>query len=71
MKDKKYYIATAVNCNERGENIVIKRGKKFDIEIYCNTNVKKCFNWIDKNFIKIGENDEYDVMKKKDPILDA
>ena len=63
MKEK-YLIATATNCNEKGENIVVKRGKNFDIEIYCNTDLQKCFNWIDKNFIKTGENKGYDVMRK-------
>ena len=62
---KKYYIATATNCNEKGENIVVKRGKDFDIEIYCSINIQKCFNWINKNFIKIGEDNGYDVMIKK------
>ena len=63
MKEK-YLIATATNCNEKGENIVVKRGKNFDIEIYCNTDLQKCFNWIDENFIKTGENKGYDVMRK-------
>ena len=62
---KKYLIATATNCNEKGENIVDKRGKDFDIEIYCNTNIWKCFRWINKNFIKISEDNGYDVMIKK------
>ena len=62
---KKYYIATITNCNEKGENIVVKKSEPFDREIYANINLTKCFNWIDANFKKIGNNGDYDIMLKK------
>ena len=62
---KKYYIATVTNCNEKGENIVVKKSEPFDREIYSNTSLSKCFNWIVSNFEKIGNDGDYDIMLKK------
>ena len=62
---KKYYITTITNCNKKGENIVVKKSEPFDIEIYANKSLSKCFNWIVNNFEKIGNDGDYDIMLKK------
>ena len=69
LNKKKYYIATVTNCNEKGENIVVKKSKPFDKELYSSTSLSKCFNWIVSNFQKIGNNGDYDIMLKKESEL--